>query len=210
MSAGSRESSDVSGDELALGSNGIPGKRGKGDSDASSRSEETSTPIDNFIVGETVDSSLIPQDSSVAISSSLTSMDAAAQLGASAALSVRGIELESIPDGQKLEPEKETKSRVLLIINNVSLINYKQKAKELLEFLPEENYYYFSQYLIVKRVCVEYAFQKAYVSLLQRMSSKKLDKYVLDATYQSIHHLLNSDSILTSSAERSLLKNLGS
>jgi CCR4-NOT transcription complex subunit 1 len=85
-----------------------------------------------------------------------------------------------------------------------------EKSKKLKEVLEEQYYPYFSRYLVVKRVSTEANFQKLYAEFLDHVRVSKLEKQLVETTYEYIKVLLNSDKVLTSSSERSLLKNLGS
>jgi len=107
-------------------------------------------------------------------------------------------------------PDEGTIDRVHFILNNVSKQNLRAKATELLAAVEEEFFPYFSRYLVVKRVCTENNFHGLYADLLVQSENRELNAEVLAATYQNIKILLSSEKIVTSSAERSLLKNLGS
>lgn len=107
-------------------------------------------------------------------------------------------------------PSEAIKDKIHFIINNVSKSNLKMKADKLKEILGEELFPYFSRYLVVKRISIEANFQKLYAQFLDVVNVPKLDKQLVETTYEYIKVLLNSEKILTSSSERSLLKNLGS
>lgn len=73
-----------------------------------------------------------------------------------------------------------------MIVNNITQANYEAKSRELSQFLLPEHFHYFAQYLVVKRVSVEYNFQQTYIDLLDKLRNPKLDKLVLANTYNSI------------------------
>jgi CCR4-NOT transcription complex subunit 1 len=107
-------------------------------------------------------------------------------------------------------PSDAIKDKIHFIVNNVSKHNMHEKSKKLKAILEEQYYPYFSRYLVVKRVSTEANFQKLYAEFLDHVRVSKLEKQLVETTYEYIKVLLNSDKVLTSSSERSLLKNLGS
>jgi CCR4-NOT transcription complex subunit 1 len=113
-------------------------------------------------------------------------------------------------DKDSLEiPNEATQDKILFIINNVSPDNLSAKVAEMQEILKEQHYRWFSHYLVVKRVSIEPNFHDLYISFLDGLKSRNLDRNVLHETYLNIEILLNSEKTVTSSSERSLLKNLG-
>jgi CCR4-NOT transcription complex subunit 1 len=106
-------------------------------------------------------------------------------------------------------PNDATVEKILFIINNASSTNLDTKVKEMRVILKESFYRWFSNYLVVKRVSIEPNFHSLYISFLDQMASKSLEKAALIETYNSIKVLLVSEKTLTSSQERTLLKNLG-
>ena len=100
--------------------------------------------------------------------------------------------------------------KILFIVNNVSFDNMESKVKELKALLKEVFYRWFGHYLVVKRVSIEPNFHSLYLSFLDLLETKDIDKAVLGETYASIRILLASEKTATSSQERTLLKNLGS
>ena len=108
------------------------------------------------------------------------------------------------------EPSDSIKDKIHFLVNNVSKTNLKQKSKELKLLLQPVHYYYFAQYLVIKRVSLEANFQKLYAQFIDTLAIKEIDKHIIFTTYDNIRVLLHSEKILTSTSERTLLRNLGS
>ncbi|KAI3647748.1 hypothetical protein MP228_007969 [Amoeboaphelidium protococcarum] len=107
-------------------------------------------------------------------------------------------------------PDQATQEKILFVVNNLSIDNMDEKSKDLRQLLSEESYSWFINYLIVKRVSTEPNFHPLYWQVVDNLKSPQLSKRVLDETYANIKVLLNSQKTVTSSQERTLLKNLGS
>ena len=99
--------------------------------------------------------------------------------------------------------------KVHFIVNNISLANMAEKAREVLPSLAEQ-WPWFAVYLVVKRASIEPNFHSLYISLLDAVDDKQLFRLVLDASFSNVKALLSSNKVKTNSGERSLLKNLGS
>ncbi|EEF50313.1 ccr4-not transcription complex, putative [Ricinus communis] len=107
-------------------------------------------------------------------------------------------------------PASEIQDKISFIINNISAANIEAKAKEFTEILKEQYYPWFAQYMVMKRASIEPNFHDLYLKFLDKVSSKALNKEIVQATYENCKVLLGSELIKSSSEERSLLKNLGS
>lgn len=106
-------------------------------------------------------------------------------------------------------PPEDTQDKILFLINNVAANNLESKTSSLMELLDRTAYQWFSDYLVVKRASIEPNYHELYLSLLAIIADRLLYDHVLRETYANILKLLNSDKTLSSSSERSLLKNLG-
>ncbi|KAG0608479.1 hypothetical protein M758_8G108900 [Ceratodon purpureus] len=107
-------------------------------------------------------------------------------------------------------PSSDVQDKIAFIMNNISITNLDQKAKECLEVLKEEYHPWFAQYMVMKRASIEPNYHDLYIKFLDKLNSKGLQKEVLKASYENCKVLLRSELIKVSSEERSLLKNLGS
>lgn len=106
-------------------------------------------------------------------------------------------------------PPEHIQDKILFIINNLSYGNADAKVRELKEVLREEHYRWLSNYLVVKRASIEPNFHELYIHVLDALNVPSIHRHVLLETFANIKVLLNSEKTLTSSTERSLLKNLG-
>ncbi|KAI8608596.1 CCR4-Not complex component, Not1-domain-containing protein [Chytriomyces sp. MP71] len=107
------------------------------------------------------------------------------------------------------EPDETTKDKILFNINNLTFDNLESKSTEMKETLKDVHFRWFSQYLVVKRASIEPNYHELYLSLLETLKHPTLMRNILHETYANIKVLLNSDKTVTSSSERTLLKNLG-
>ncbi|CAO3700331.1 unnamed protein product [Rhizopus stolonifer] len=106
-------------------------------------------------------------------------------------------------------PNEATQDKILFIINNVAHNNLETKLVDLKSVLKQSAYPWFSNYLVVKRASIEPNYHSLYLLLLNSIDSSLLYQHVLRETFSNIKILLNSDNTVSSSTERSLLKNLG-
>ncbi|KAI9272225.1 CCR4-Not complex component, Not1-domain-containing protein [Helicostylum pulchrum] len=106
-------------------------------------------------------------------------------------------------------PNEATQDKILFIINNVALNNLEIKSTDLKDYLKQPAYQWFSNYLVVKRASIEPNYHDLYLLLLRSFNSELLYQHVLRETFANIKILLNSENTVSSSTERTLLKNLG-
>lgn len=118
--------------------------------------------------------------------------------------------LSSPAETDVMTPSEEVLEKILFIVNNISTNNLAEKIAELMPLLKLEYYPWFSQYFIQNRVSVEPNFHPLYSQFMKVMASKPMHDIMLKTTVASCSSLLSSDKTLTSSQERTLLKNLGS
>ncbi|KAL1311432.1 hypothetical protein AAFC00_001593 [Neodothiora populina] len=106
------------------------------------------------------------------------------------------------------QPDEETSEKVTFVLNNVSKRNIKEKFKDLKEALEERHHQWFASYLVEDLVKSQPNFQGLYLQVLNMFDEKWLWAEVLRETYHSLARLLNSDTTLTNSTDRTYLKNL--
>lgn len=108
-------------------------------------------------------------------------------------------------------PPEMIQDKVFFIVNNLSLINLKQKADEFKElFGNDESYYgWTAQYFSTKRAALEQNFQPLYANFLYELKNPKLIEAMTRETYKNIKHLLRLDKKADNINERTVLKNLG-
>lgn len=107
------------------------------------------------------------------------------------------------------EPDEDVQDKVLFVLNNVSERNLKDKIKDLTEALEDKHRQWFACYLVEERAKMQPNFQQLYLDMLGLFDDKILWAEVLRETYVAVIRMLNSESISSSSTERTHLKNLG-
>jgi len=102
--------------------------------------------------------------------------------------------------------------KVQFLINNVSMSNVDQKAKDVKNMLDPKYFGWLGSYLVVKRISTQPNFHALYLAFLDHLGEygKGLVEAILSSVYYNVGICLRSDKITTSTTERSLLKNLGS
>lgn len=108
-------------------------------------------------------------------------------------------------------PPEVVQDKVFFIVNNLSLMNLKQKAEEFKELFDDDDTYYgwIAQYFATKRAAIEQNFQPLYANFLYELDNDKLLKAITRETYRNIKLLLRVDKKVDNISDRTLLKNLG-
>lgn len=106
-------------------------------------------------------------------------------------------------------PPETVRDQIQFIINNVSKSNVEAKSKELKALLNTDHFVWFAHYLVVKRLSTQLNLHGMYIIVLDIINSDELGKVILNCVYHNVTKLLQSPKITTSSAERSILRNLG-
>ncbi len=108
-----------------------------------------------------------------------------------------------------VEPAEEIQDRVLFVLNNISERNLEVKLRDLQEALEDKYRQWFATYLVDERAKLQPNFQQLYLDMLGMLNDRLLWAEVLRETYVSVIGMLNADSSMSSSVERTHLKNLG-
>lgn len=111
--------------------------------------------------------------------------------------------------GEVSNPPDIVKDKILFIINNLAPTNLSLKAVDLKKILEKSYFPWLAQYFVIRRACIEPNYHGLYIEFLQKLEIEDLNKQILSLTYKSITALIESDNVMASSSERSLLKNLG-
>jgi CCR4-NOT transcription complex subunit 1 len=106
-------------------------------------------------------------------------------------------------------PPESVRDQIQFIINNVSKSNVDAKSRELKALLNNDHFVWFAHYLVVKRLSTQLNLHGMYIIVLDIIDSDELGKVILNCVYHNVTKLLQSPKITTSSAERSILRNLG-
>ena len=87
-------------------------------------------------------------------------------------------------------PPNATLDRVQFLINNMSLSNVEQKAREHREMLSSEYFGWLGQYLVVKRISTQPNFHSLYLAFLEQLGD--YGKGLLEAILSSAAHNTNT------------------
>lgn len=107
------------------------------------------------------------------------------------------------------EPPAATADKVFFVFNNISPDNVVSKASELRSVLEARFAPWLANYLVERRLSVEYNFHDLYLSFVDQLAMPGLAAALLGMTYRAVRRLLNGDKVITDIPERALLKNLG-
>jgi CCR4-NOT transcription complex subunit 1 len=108
-------------------------------------------------------------------------------------------------------PSQQIQDRIMFIINNLSVDNFQAKLDEMKTVYRPEYAAWLASYLVGKRVSIEPNYHGLYIRfvLVGMVAGENMLGHLLYETYTGIRALLESEKTVTSSEERSLLKNLG-
>ncbi|KAK3724076.1 CCR4-NOT core subunit cdc39 [Vermiconidia calcicola] len=106
------------------------------------------------------------------------------------------------------DPNEDVSDKVMFVLNNVSKRNLEEKFKDLESALEEKHHQWFARYLVEELAKTQINFQGLYLQLLENFNKKILWQEVLRETYASCAKMINAESTLSSSMERTNLKNL--
>ncbi|KAI9792032.1 MAG: hypothetical protein M1833_001282 [Piccolia ochrophora] len=108
------------------------------------------------------------------------------------------------------DPDEDVQDKVLFVLNNLSEHNLEAKLHDLRDALQGKHHRWFATYLVEERAKMQPNFHKLYLDMLKQFNAKTLWDEVLRETYVNIIRMLNAQSTMDSSTERSHLKHLGS
>lgn len=106
-------------------------------------------------------------------------------------------------------PPADISDKILFIVNNLSPTNVESKVVDMAPKLKEEHFRWFANYLVAQRVCIEPNNHGLYLHLVDALAYPNLNKHILSETYIKSSALLNAEQTVSSSTDRTLLKNLG-
>ncbi|PIA15624.1 Not1-domain-containing protein [Coemansia reversa NRRL 1564] len=107
------------------------------------------------------------------------------------------------------EPSEDTKDKIQFAVNNLARSNLRDKTSEVDKVLQPTHFTWFSQEIVVKRASQEPNYHSLYLLFVEALARPLLTKCILRETLVSIARLLNAESTISSSRDRSYLKNLG-
>jgi CCR4-NOT transcription complex subunit 1 len=106
-------------------------------------------------------------------------------------------------------PSDAVQDLVFFVFNNISPTNIVEKAGELASVLRPAHNGWLAQYLVERRLSVEYNYHDLYLEFVDALKVDGLRAALLGTTYRSVRRLLGGDKVITDIPERALLKNLG-
>ena len=107
------------------------------------------------------------------------------------------------------DPSGETQEKVLFVLNNITETNLESKFKELKDVIEDKYQQWFAGHLVEERAKMQPNYHQLYLDLIKSFENKSLWAEVLRETYVSVIRMLNAESTMQSSSERTHLKNLG-
>lgn len=113
------------------------------------------------------------------------------------------------PNADFQDPDEDAQDKVLFLLNNITELNIEAKFVELKNALGETNKKWFAGHLVEERAKLQPNYHVLYLGLVKLFEDKILWNQLLRETFISVSKLLNAESTLQSSIERSHLKNLG-
>jgi CCR4-NOT transcription complex subunit 1 len=109
-----------------------------------------------------------------------------------------------------VEPEESAQEAISFVLNNISPDNLEEKLEAVEDALKEEYYIWFARQLVDHRAKTQPNYQHLYLEIVEKLEKQKLMSEVLRTTYACAIKLLNAESTVNSSLERTHLKNIGS
>ncbi|KAL3420789.1 CCR4-NOT transcription complex subunit [Phlyctema vagabunda] len=106
-------------------------------------------------------------------------------------------------------PSEDTQEKVLFVLNNITERNLESKFKELKDVIDDRYQQWFAGHLVEERAKMQPNYHELYLDLVKHFGNKALWVEVLRETYVSVIRMLNAESTMQSSVERTHLKNLG-
>ncbi|KAJ2673542.1 CCR4-NOT core subunit cdc39 [Coemansia sp. RSA 1085] len=106
-------------------------------------------------------------------------------------------------------PVEETRDKIQFAMNNLARNNLSEKMAEVDKVLQPKHFEWFSQDIVVNRASQEPNYHALYLQFVEALERPLLIKCILRETLSSIYRLLNAESTVNSSRDRSYLKNLG-
>ncbi|KAJ3339474.1 hypothetical protein HDU93_008188 [Gonapodya sp. JEL0774] len=126
----------------------------------------------------------------------------------------RALRLDALLDGAEDDqfevPPEQVQDKIEFNVNNVAPDNLQDKVAKIKESLKPQYYRWFANYLVVKRASQEPNQHGLYMAMLDALGDQELARDILTETFAKTKRLLESEKTMSSSGDRTLLKNLGS
>jgi CCR4-NOT transcription complex subunit 1 len=120
------------------------------------------------------------------------------------------INVDPTPAGAGFEdPTDDTQDKIQFALNNMDQASLKSRFDTIRESLEQKHQQWFASHLVRDRAKVQPNLHQMYLDVVKLFEDNKLWAEVQRATLSCIAQMLNSESTMHSSTERSQLKNLG-
>lgn len=107
------------------------------------------------------------------------------------------------------EPNGDDQGKIQFVLNNITETTLQSMCNELRELLERRHQQWFASHLVEERAKMQPNYHRVYVELVNLLEDRALWAEVLRETYSSVSRMLNAESTMQNSTERTHLKNLG-
>ncbi|PKS07838.1 hypothetical protein jhhlp_006446, partial [Lomentospora prolificans] len=112
-------------------------------------------------------------------------------------------------DAEFEDPTGDDQGKIQFVLNNITETTLQSMCKELRELLERRHQQWFASHLVEERAKMQPNYHRVYLELVNLFEDKALWAEVLRETYSSVSRMLNAESTMQNSTERTHLKNLG-
>lgn len=107
------------------------------------------------------------------------------------------------------DPSADDQGKIQFVLNNLTDTTLQSMCKELSDMLDRRHQQWFASHLVEERAKMQPNYHSVYLELVKLLEDKRLWAEVLRETYNSVSRMLNAESTIQNSTERTHLKNLG-
>lgn len=120
------------------------------------------------------------------------------------------IGIDPIPPGAIYEdPDEEDQGKIQFVLNNITEQTLQSMCLELRDMLDQRHQQWFASHLVGERAKMQPNYHHVYLDLVRFFEDPSLWSEVLRETYINVARMLNSETTMQNSTERTHLKNLG-
>lgn len=120
------------------------------------------------------------------------------------------INVDPLPGDVEFEdPDTEDQGKIQFVLNNLTETTLHSMCRELADMLERRHQQWFASHLVEERAKMQPNYHEVYLHLVKLLEDKRLWAEVLRETYSSVFRMLNAESTIQNSTERTHLKNLG-
>ncbi|KAL2208145.1 Not1-domain-containing protein [Sarocladium strictum] len=120
------------------------------------------------------------------------------------------IGVEPIPASSNFEePAEDAQDKIQFVLNNITEGTLQSMCAELRSMMESRHQQWFASHLVEQRAKMQPNYHHVYLQLVTMLQDKTLWNQVLRETYISAARMLNAETTMQNSTERTHLKNLG-